>query len=458
MLRPSLLVWSRLVVANAILLSGCLEDLGLEPPPPQPGEDGAPVEAQFDPTNPIPVLQRIPTPTVFAQNPDGTLNQAAVQPEACELPTSAQCLAFVDGWPTTTPITLFFSGQVDLATLAEGIELYEVGATGAFTRVPIDTANAVQSERPAPGPDLSAAPMADPNACSTEFGYSSEVLIGYDLNLRPAEPLKLATQYILLVKSDSQGGLRDTDGRPIQPSALFYLLNDDEVPVQEDGEITSALLRSQVQGTLLATAFGGKLLEELTPAERMSLDEQTRVLGADLRLLYVGFEGIVQASSANGVVNDRTELVFANAWTTGGPPRPTPVFDPNPMAPQVPFPNSELLITTTADGDRRLNIPDSPTSPIPSEALVGLNKLDGFSLRTPAVGPLPETGPVMLFSTEAPVDVATLADSVVMYPLDDQGLPLDPLALEVVPSSTTGPRSSFGPSPRFNPPRAMWWA
>lgn len=85
---------------------GCAKDLELDPNPPSPDNLGA-VVAQFDPSNPVAVLQIVPSPTALAQNPDGSINQAAVAPEPCELPTQAQCLQFVEGWPITTPITLY---------------------------------------------------------------------------------------------------------------------------------------------------------------------------------------------------------------------------------------------------------------------------------------------------------------------------------------------------------------
>ncbi len=87
---------------------GCARDVQIDPPVDPSGV----TIAQFDPTNPVPVLQLVPTPTALAQNPDGTLNQDQIRPEPCELPTRAQCLAFVDRWPVTTPITLFFSGAL----------------------------------------------------------------------------------------------------------------------------------------------------------------------------------------------------------------------------------------------------------------------------------------------------------------------------------------------------------
>ncbi|MEO1335090.1 MAG: hypothetical protein AAFV29_05585, partial [Myxococcota bacterium] len=422
----------------------------MQPSPIPPGQEGSDlVEAQFDPTNPIPVLTLIPTPTVLAQNPDGTLNQDAVRPEDCERPTTAQCLAFVEGWPTTTPITLFFSGEIDRATLAEGVLLYEVdSATNMMTQVALDVENAVFVPRAPPGPDLTVDPTRSANDCNTEFGYSDgDITPGFDLIIAPAEDqnpftpglvdLKFNTQYVVLVRSDAQGGLRDADNDPVEPSGLFFTLNVDDPPVAQDGTILSALLRSQVQNGVLDAAFGGRLLEDLNEQERAALDAQVQTTGQSIVPLYAVFNGVVQLASANGLISNRNDFIFVNTWNTGGPPRPGPVFDPTTGA--VPFPNSELLLTVNADGNRRVNIPDIEGSPIPSAALPGVNKLDGFSLRVPSIGPLPETGPIIQFSMQAPVDVTTIADSIVMYPLDDTGAPMDAIAVNARPTSTTTP-------------------
>ena len=437
MLRACLVSGSRLLVAIAFASVGCIEELNLDAPPAVPGTPGGPVEAQFDPTNPIPVLTLVPTPTVLAQNPDGTLNQEIVSPQACELPTDAQCLAFVEGWPTNLPVTLFFSDEVDLNTVAEGIELYEVSAAGAFSQVQFNPEATRQTERVPPGPDLTIDPSADPDACKTAFGYEdSDIPTGFDLELTPATPLRPGTQYIVLVKSSEQGGLRDMRGRPIEPSALFFVLNDDEPPVADDGEVTSALLRAQLQGAVLADpAFGGTLYEDLSDEQRTMVDQAVIALGQQTAPLYDVFNGIILAADANGVISDRSEVVFANTWNTAGPPRPTVAFDP--QAGVLPFPNSELFLDVINDeGDLRVNLPIVEGSPIPPEVVPGLNKLDGFSLRTPPAGGLPETGPTMLFDMLGPVDIDTLDDAIVMFRLDDAGAPVE--SIDLILTTTTG--------------------
>ncbi len=457
MLRPRLDSWSRLRFLTVLIAVGCVEDLSLETPPIPPGAEGSTlVEAQFDPTHPIPVLTLIPTPTILAQNLDGTLNQDAVRPDDCELPTSAQCLAFVEGWPTSTEITLFFSDEIDLTTLPAGIELYEVTATGLVS-VPLDFDNARFVERTPPGPDRTADPSADPNACQTAFGYTdADIAPGYDLFLRPlndavpttpAADFKLSTQYILLVKSDATGGLRDLNANPIQPSGLFFLLNDDTDPVSPTGEITSALLRSQVQEILLAAEFEGRLVEELTPTERETLDALVIEAGQDLYPVFLAVDEVITTSLEAGLVQDRSALILTNTWTTGGPPRPTVAFDPE--AGELPFPNDELLTTVDpSTGQRRVNLPAEGT-PIPAEWVGGLNKLDGFSLRTPAIGSAPQTGPTMFFTTEAPADLTTLDAAIVMYRLDSTASPVE--AITVTATSADGLTITVRPNVPLEP-------
>ena len=442
MLRPGLVSCSRLLIAHAVIFTGCANDLDLEAPIPATGTDGAPVEALFDPTNPIPVLRFVPTPTILAQKEDGTLDPEIVLPAPCELPAASQCLGFTSYWPTSTPITLQFSGEVNLATLNEGVELYEVSDMGVFTRVPIDVDNSIQVPRAPPGPDPIAAPGV-PSSCPQQFGYTaSDVIPGFDVIIRPMEDavpttpgpdLKFGTQYIVLVKSGEQGGLRDMQGNPIEPSGLFFLLNTDDAPVTE-GEIPNALLRSQVQNSVLEQAFGGALYEDLTPEERAQVDAAVAATTPDLLSLYGLFQQVIGGATQNGVVTDRGELILVNTWTTGPPPSPTPLFDP--LAQQIPFPNSELLMQPDEFGVMRVALPASGAGPIPPELVPGLNKLDGFSLRTPPAGPFPETGPVMLFETQAGVDLNTAQDGIVMIPLDAQGAPQDAIALNV--TSTTG--------------------
>ncbi|MEM7674545.1 MAG: hypothetical protein AAF449_00930, partial [Myxococcota bacterium] len=295
-----------------------------------------------------------------------------------------------------------------------------------------------------PGPDISVDPTRSADACNTQFGYANDDIVpGFDLIIGPAEDqnpltpgvdLKFNTQYVVMVRSDTQGGLRDADGDPIEPSGLFFTLNVDDAPVAADGTILSALLRSQVQNGVLDAAFGGRLLEDLNEQERAALDAQVQMTGQSIVPLYAVFNGVIQLATGNGLVNDRSDFVFVNTWNTGGPPQAGPVFDP--LTGAVPFPNSELLLSVATG---RVTIPDIPGSPIPSAALPGVNKLDGFSLRVPAIGPLPETGPIIQFSMQAPVDLATVADSIAMFPLDDTGAPMDAIMVNVRPTSTSAP-------------------
>ena len=405
MQRMRCLFRSSLVYAALTISAGCAREIPIEP-------EVNPLDftvAQFDPTNPVPVLQLIPTPTALAENADGTINFAAVAPEACELPSPAQCLQFANGWPTNLPLTLFFSREPDAESLDEGITVYE--QAGA-TLVEIPTIKVWQPERD-----------AIPDACRTEFDIAPEqippggqVLVVPAVDAIPTttttRDFKRGTRYVVKVESrlDASGnvvGLRDQDGRPVEPAALFRLLNvaDDPatVPVTDDGTITSALLRSQVTSTVLARL--GLDPESLTPEQERDVAEAVAESGRQLFPLFRFFNATTEGLLAADALNDRRDAILVNAWTT----EPTEIaFDPGRNV--LPFPNSQLLTVEadTATG-LRVNLPlDADASPTEAGLIMGLNSLNGFS-----------TTASISFQTTRPLDVTSIADNVVMYEVDD---------------------------------------
>lgn len=405
-----------LAVAGA---TGCARELDLDPTV-DPNDLGV-VVAQFDPTNPVGVLQLVPSPTALAQNPDGTLNQEAVAPEPCELPTEAQCLQFVDGWPLTTPVTLYFSGPIDGSTIESGIKVYEVAPAGGdvqLTEVPVvpicpgqpDGMCPDQSrpyiQRPRPRPEC----MTDENG-NTRY-TEAEIPPGIQVTLAPTRPLMPGTQYLVKVVSSESGGLRDEDGQLIEPSALFSLLNvpPEAEPITEDGKIQSALLRSQVVGTILARDFDNQPLAELDDSQRAQFDMTLEATGLQLRGLYELFDGVGSLLMSKGELGDRREAVFLNSWTTGSDPT---VLEFDPANDKFPFPNVPLMTVPTSTGsltELMVNLPEDPEDTPTSAALKrGLNTLDGFSNTAPIA---------MTFSKN--IDPATLQGNVLMYALNDQ--------------------------------------
>lgn len=417
MLRRRLMIsWLALTMAGA---TGCARELELDPAL-DPNDLGV-VVAQFDPTNPVDVLQLIPSPTALAQKPDGTLDQERVAPEPCELPTPAQCLQFVDGWPVTTPITLYFSGPIDGASIADGIQVYEVVPISEtdvqLVQVPVVPvcpgkpdgmcpANAPYEARPQP-----------PDACMTDESGNTrytndDIPPGIQVTLAPMRPLQPGTQYLVKVVSSESGGLRDAEGNVIEPSALFSLLNvpPEAEPITTDGTIQSAILRSQAAGAILARDFDNRPLSDLNEAERAALENDLRETGLLLRGLYDMFSGVANLLMSKGELSDRRDAVFLNTWTTGGA---TTVLEFDPANDKFPFPNVPLMTVATATGsltELRVSLPPDPEDTPTAEALKrGLNTLDGFS----------NTAPIALtFSRN--IDPATVDGNVVMYAVNDQ--------------------------------------
>ena len=406
--------------ASALALAGCAKELDLE----DPVDLSKVVRAQFDPTNPIPVLQLVPSPTLLAQDPaTGRLledpnrpGQKVVEPETCELPTSAQCLAFVDGWPTTTPVTLFFSGDLDETTVKAGVKLWEVNrATGALTELDYDFRTGARD------------PVNE--ACRQVYGYTAEQEApGGQLQLLASTPLKPSTQYVVTVESHAGGGLRAADGGVVEATALVALLNVPDGtpdPVLADGTIQSALLRGNVQGLVAAALFPGKTTEQLTDEEKTQLAAAVKSRGVSLHGLYLFFDGVIDLAMANGVVADRKHLILTNTWITGRDPT-TVAFDPTNSV--VPFPNSQLLTTgDLADpAALKVNLPNDPNASPTAQALIGgLNTLNGFS-----------TAPQVVNTTRN-VDPTTLDGNVLLYRVNGTMLDPTPHPIRVSTSSAS---------------------
>jgi hypothetical protein len=422
-------------VATA-LATGCARDLTLE----DPVNPADVTIAQFDPTNPIPVLQLIPAPTALAQIPGTKLiNKAAVAPEPCELPTIAQCLAFVDGWSTTTYPTLYFSKAPDQASLQQGIIWLEVGATGIQ---PVEF-TAVIRERDAINP----ACMSGDNGSNPAQTYTADdVPAGVQVNLIPTSPLKPGTQYLMALVSNEGGGLRGPDGDQVYPSALFAILNTDDPPVAQDGTITDGLLRSQAQGAAIARLYPNTSPEELDADQQAAVAAAVAASGETLVGLYAFISQVSSAFLDAGLVMDRNDLVFVNSWDTG---EAAAAIEFDPQAGIVPIPNTQLLTVENENTPTGLQVsfPRDPSNPTRDALIGGLNTLDGFGL----------SRPVMTVSVNAVLDASTLQDNIAMYAVNSEGNatgPSVPLAFQTTTTTTATTASTtinivaFGPLPQ----------
>ena len=442
------------VVAACLWNASCARDLDLD----TPIDPTRVVVAQFDPSNPIPVLQLVPTPTALAEKADGTLNHAAVRPEDCERPTAAQCLMLQDatgnyavkGWPTTTKPTLFFStlknengddtgktflettdGAIDEANIKRGIKLWEKQPDGSL--ILVDYSFVVEA-RPAVNP---ACQDGDNGSSPAQTYLPEDVPGGIQIVLTPSRPLKPATEYAVSVESygddPAAGGVRDFNGHAIEPSALFYLLNTDKDEVADSGEISNPLLRSQVAGQAVAAylaAIGKRSQADLTPAEQADLQTVLLAAGQSLRGLERFFDAATAKvlslpSNPTDKISDRSHLIFANFWHTTATTEI--VFDP--LAGNVPFPNSQLLLRTssTTPGLTLVNLPiPDDASPSTRATLAGLNTRTGF----------PTTAPIIMTATRD-IRSTSLAGNVVMYPVGVDGL-IDGPAVDITVSTSSG--------------------
>jgi pimeloyl-ACP methyl ester carboxylesterase len=413
------------LVAGSLLFGsafGCAKDLNIS----EPVDLSKVVVAQFDPTNPIPVLRLVPSPTQIVQETGtGNLVAASVAPQACELPTTKQCLQFAGagGWPTSTPITLFFSGDVDPASIPGGIILIEALEGALPTPVPFE-------------PVISARPPVT-EACLQQFSLDAEqVPPGIQVVLRPTNPIKAGARYLLVVKSGSADGLRAADGSRVQPSSLFHLLNvadtgSDETrpvrltpadPMNPLSQINDPLLRSNVQDLVVAQIGMGTPFSEFTTEQRAAW--ATAVSSSATRLfgLFQFFNGVIGPLQQANVVTERNDVVFANTWTTAPVVAPSPPWEFDPLAGKVPFPNAQLLtVTSTVRGGMKVeNLPADNGNLDHIERTV-----NGFSTTSSVVmGVLAHVDPASIDPT--PNTPCTADDCrIVMYRLNDQDMIAD---------------------------------
>lgn len=426
-----------LVVIAASISVACQPDIGDLDTLPDPSEI---VVAQFDPTNPVPQLRLLPSPTRLAQNADGTIDQDAVRPDACELPTAAQCLSFVEGWPVTTPLTFNFSGPLDDESLADGVKIFEVQEDGSLAAVEVAF---TQLPREAPPTDCD----IDDDIVRGAWGPDS-----VDLVVRTATgtSLKPSTRYIAIATRD----LRGTDNRQVEPSPLFFLLNQDTPPTNDEGIILNPILRGTVEGSALAQLFPGRDPSSFSDEERTTFAEAVATSATRLQGLYIGFiQSIVEELISAEQLTDRSELVMVNAWQTGSVD-PIATFDPQgsafPTDIRIPFPNNELLTVPSDERPTGLNVnfPISDDGPDTINRLIaGLNTLDGFGM-TSAIT-IPTTAYIDQDSLNGNVIIAELENgqvtdnivpAVAIAESEDSGLPSQ---IYVAPVASLQPATTY---------------
>jgi len=399
------------VLAAAV---GCVSDVELDEED-QNIDPGAVTRSIFDATNPNPVIQRIPSPTALAQEDPadadedglfGPVDFEATAPEPCEGQTSASCLPLVarGGWPTDVFPELFFSTPILTETASRGILLFEVQDNGA--PAPLEIANITQTPLEAP-------PAACPASEDDLADFTSTIRVG----IEPSANLAPNTTYLIFATTALRGAPRtddegnEGDPREVEPSSLFFLLvQNGPRPVTVDGSGTFSIngpLQAQVNASVRA-AVGEDAPDEVFEA---AFQESAEALFGLQRF----FRGLAEQAEAAGLSRD--QLVFANAWSTGGSGRDAfekVVFAPDPDGPdsQIPFPSVPLVTTSTIDAGgapdviNDIPVPDDG-SPVVELIFNGLNSLNGFGTTTP-----------IALSTTAPIDPMTAPDNVLFVPYD----------------------------------------
>lgn len=424
--------WHAAGLATMVGAAACAEDLGERKPSPNPNEE---VVAQFDPTNPIPVLTLVPTPTALVQDPaTGDLDLEATAPETCEIlegPSTASCLPFAGsgGWPVNVPPTLLFSGPVVESSLTEGLTFVklEFDATGQFMGTTAVPFVAVQRPRPAP-----------PTACQEEFGYAtSDIPPGVELILQPVDPgtgmptvLDPGSTYVVVSDRDLVGAplAMGSESRPIVPSSLFFLLvqNGSRVEmgptgaqiVQDPPSVVQVEPgRFELAGPLLAQVEGG--IRAANPdASEEEIEAAVNASAASLFGIRSLFLSAITPLLNTGDITDLDNLAFANVWSTQPAATPTErvVFDPavEPL-PAVPTPmNPIFTVETTDPADGSPDVRNAVPLDLPG--IEGFNTLNGFSTVAP-----------IAFGVSAELDPASLPGNVLMYRYDPTTLqPLNP--------------------------------
>lgn len=376
----------QLSISLAVLLVGCY-DSGDDGPPP----DANFVEAQFDPTNDIPVLRLLPFPASLLETPDGI----DYTPAPCEGETVAGCLELARGWPVDSTIQFPFSKPLDAATIPDAVSLYRRSATG-FEPVPFTFE--VTEQEPPPEACMSGDNGSDPPLEYTE----DDVPGGVMLELTPEAPLTPGTQYFAFVESSLVG----EGDLPVYSSAVFEPLNvarDGGGPISEDGTVHSQLLEFNLQAFLLTTEFETTDISALSDEDRERLERRTKELGQALFPVseYVGAatQPIVDAG-----LTTHDAIIVATTFTTVDEPA-TIELDPETL--RLPLPNAQLGLD-----DDGFVVADTGDAFFDEQ----LGMLTGFTT----------TGTFVVY-TSTPAAAASLVDRVLMMPMDEG----DPIDLDV---------------------------
>jgi len=168
----------------------------------------------FDSTNgDIPYPNNI----LFAGSTDGTLN-IPFDPTASDAPVK-QALNALDGFSTSSPITVSFDGDINISTLINGLKMYEIDATASAQTAGVPLITSITQE--------------------LHFGIDYIATISdHKIIIFPLKPLKSHQNYMVILTK----AITDNNHAPIAPDVASALLLQTTPLVDQNGNHTTLSL------------------------------------------------------------------------------------------------------------------------------------------------------------------------------------------------------------------------
>ncbi|MFK7862509.1 MAG: hypothetical protein AB8B64_27115 [Granulosicoccus sp.] len=187
-------------------------------------------EALFNPDPSAPVLP-FPNNLFFVGSEDGTLN-IPIAPTADQTLSNPQiALNQQDGFSTISPITTAVSKSLDQGTLRLGdtVRVFEV----TTTNLPVSLTTAAQRAGARSNVDEIVEELDDESLFDVRQ-------VGDQIVLSPLVPLNPSTSYMVVLTN----GITGTDGRKLEPSLVYGLLQGDTPLVNENLEVLRGFVGS----------------------------------------------------------------------------------------------------------------------------------------------------------------------------------------------------------------------
>jgi len=156
-----------------------------------------------------------PNNILFAGSDDTTLNIPIPDPTASDAAVKS-ALNSLDGFSTSSPITVSFNGEINASTLITGLKVYEVNATASDATKGIPAVSAITG--------------------ALTFGVDYVTTIsGNKIVILPIKPLKSNQNYMVVLTTD----IKDNSGLSIAPDVATELLLQETPIIDSNGNYTS---------------------------------------------------------------------------------------------------------------------------------------------------------------------------------------------------------------------------